>query len=346
MKKNLIVGNRFMSLSLILLISIMFTLELSGCSFPLKKKTDPLLQSDYLNHEITYNDPDDKECLRVLVRLLQAVEQKDREAIKEMFSKEALENIDDIDEKIDIFIDTFPAWECKYDPSFGRMGKHQNRGKITKWIKPEFDFESEGRHYILNFIYYTDADENPDQLSLSMIQIYEKYIPGYNEDFSVQGEDSPHDIYLWDYTMDINDWSPLHQTTPFGVYEKTDEEKYEYLDTMTPEEVNLIVQSDDEEAYYNKKLYSYQINYYYVALKELRFAYDYMEKNDARDLVVFESVQVNYSDQSLLSNKGADSVIFHIADDERKKQISINLKVNGDQVTVLNEDVVLKYISD
>ena len=40
--------------------------------------------------------------------LLQAVEQEDREAIKSMFSKEAIENIDDIDEKIDLFIETFP----------------------------------------------------------------------------------------------------------------------------------------------------------------------------------------------------------------------------------------------
>lgn len=40
--------------------------------------------------------------------LLQAVEQKDREAIKSMFSKEAIENIDDIDEKIDLSIETFP----------------------------------------------------------------------------------------------------------------------------------------------------------------------------------------------------------------------------------------------
>ncbi|MDE5802275.1 MAG: hypothetical protein K2I22_05075, partial [Lachnospiraceae bacterium] len=169
---------------------------------------------------------------------------------------------------------------------------------------------------------------------------------GYSEDFKVQGEDSPHDIYLWDYTMDLQDRKPLLQTTPFGVYEKTGEEKYAYLDTMTSEEVSMIVPSDNVEMYYNKKLYSHQINNYYVALKELRFAYDYIEKNNAKDLVVFEGVQVNYFDQSLLSDKGPDFVIFHLADDERKTQIYIKLEVNGDEVTVLNEDVVLKYIHD
>lgn len=209
MKKNLTISKRHMSLFWILIIILVFSLGLSACSFPLKKKPDTLLQSDYLNHDIEYRDPDDKECLRVLVRLLQAVDQKDRETIKGMFSKEALANIEDIDEKINLFIETFPTWECKYDSSFGGMGKHANRGTITKWIKPTFDFESEGRQYVLKFIYFTEADENPDQLGLSMIQIYERNIPGYSEDFMVQGEDSPHDIYLWDYTMDLKDRKPL-----------------------------------------------------------------------------------------------------------------------------------------
>ena len=346
MKKNPTISKRRMSLSLALIIGLIFMLGLSGCSFPLEKKTDPLLQSDYLNHDIEYKDPDDQECLRVLVRLLQAVDSKDRETIKGMFSREALDNIDDIDEKIDLFIETFPTWECKYGPSFGGMGKHANRGIITKWIKPTFDFESEGRQYVLKFIYFTEADDNPDQLGLSMIQIYERYISGYSEDFRAQGEDSPHDIYLWDYTMDLKDRKPLLQATPFGVYEKTDEEKYAYLDTMTSEEVSMIVQSDNVDAYYDKKLYSHQINNYYVALRELRFAYDYIEKNAAKDLVVFEGVQVNYFEQSSLGDKGPDFVVFHLADDEGQEQICINLKVTGDEVTVLNEDMVLKYIHD
>lgn len=198
-----------MKKNLVLLIGFVLLIELCGCSFPLEKKEDPLLTSDYLNHDIEYKDPDDRECLRVLVRLLQAVDQKDREAVKEMFSKEALEKIDDIDEKIDLFIETFPAWECKYDPSFGGMGKHANRGTVTKWIKPTFDFESEGKQYVLKFIYYTRADENPDRLGLSMIQVFDRYANGYSEDFTAQGEDSPHDIYLWDYTMDITERKPL-----------------------------------------------------------------------------------------------------------------------------------------
>lgn len=346
MKKNLTISEHPICTISLLIMGLVFIFGLSGCSFPLEKKQDPLLTSDYLNHDITYNDPDDRECLRVLVRLLQAVEQKDDDAIKEMFSKEALENIDDLDEKIDLFIETFPTWECKYDPSFGGMGKHANRGLITKWIKPTFDFESEGRQYVLKFIYYIRADKNPDQLGLSMIQLSEKYAVGYDEDFTAQDEDSPPDIYLWDYTMDLKDQKPLHKTSPFSVYEKNKEEKNEYLYTMTPEEINIIIRKDNAEAYYNKTLYSYQIDHYYVALHELRYTYDYMEKNKLQDLVILEGVIVKYFDRSLLNSPGPDFVIFHLADDEKETQIFLYLEANGDDVTVVNEDQMQEFIQD
>ena len=42
--------------------------------------------------------------------------------------------------------------------------------------------------------------------------------------------------------------------------------------------------------------------------------------------------------------EGPDFVVFHLADDKRKEQISIYLEANGDEVTILNEDIVLKYI--
>ena len=108
MKKNLTNSKPLMRVFLIEIVGVYFILGLSGCSFLFEKQTDPLLQSGYLNHDIEYKKSDEKDCLWVLVRLLQAVEQKDREAIKSMFSKEAIENIDDIDEKIDLFIETFP----------------------------------------------------------------------------------------------------------------------------------------------------------------------------------------------------------------------------------------------
>lgn len=69
-----------------------------------------------------------------------------------MFSKEALENVDNIDNKISQFIETFPAWERKYDTGFGGISKHANRGTITRCVKGNFEFESGGRRYVLYLI--------------------------------------------------------------------------------------------------------------------------------------------------------------------------------------------------
>lgn len=69
-----------------------------------------------------------------------------------------------------------------------------------------------------------------------------------------------------------------------------------------------------------------------------------MEKNDAQDLVVFEGVQVTYFDPSFSSDKAPGSVIFHLANDERKTQMSLYLKINGDEVTVIDEDRIQEYI--
>ena len=324
----------------ILLVFLLFLLTgVSGCS--LKNKPDPLLKSDYLKHDIEYGRREDRDCLRVLVQILTAVDNKDREMLKSLFSKEALAQIDDIDEKLDIFIETFPKWEKKYDNNFGGLGKHANRGTITRWVKGTFDFESGGREYVLYFVYYTDADEDADKLGMSLLQIYERYRSGYDSSVCIQGENSLSDIYLWDYTMDLADRKPLNKDTPFFVYEKSEEEKWEYLKTMDTEEVNVIIRSDDRQQYYDGELYSYQINLYFVALHELRFAKEYLKEHNLEDKVVLEGPYVRYFDNSLLSDIGNDVVIYHLVDDEREKQYHMILEIDGDDVVVVNEEEVI-----
>ena len=52
--------------------------------------------------------------------------------------------------------------------------------------------------------------------------------------------------------------------------------------------MKIIGMRDDAEAFYNRELYSYKLNYYYVVLNELRCTYDFMEEHNALDMVVFE----------------------------------------------------------
>lgn len=59
---------------------------------------------------------------------------------------------------------------------------------------------------------------------------------------------------------------------------------------MDTDEVNIIVRSDDRQKYFDGKLYSYQINQYFVALHELRFAKEYLKDHGLEDKVVIETV--------------------------------------------------------
>lgn len=307
---------------------------LSACV--VQKQSDPLLESDYLRHDIEYGRPEDKDSARVLVQILQAVDGKDKEALKGLFSKEALASIEDLDEKLEIFINTFPTWQSNYDAGFSGLNKHTNRSVLTRDVSGKFDFTSDGQEYVLYFVYRTDADENPNQIGLNILQIYERYIPGYNRQVSVQGWHSEKDVYLWDYTLELQDRKPLLKLPPFNVYHTSAEEKDKLLYTMTDEEIKLLIKDKDLEAYRNKEMYDFQRNPYYVSLQELRFAQEFFREKNASQSVVFDGVEDNYFDPEQFVKDVNDRVLFHYEEDP-SKQYYLDLQVDGYEVTVTNE---------
>ena len=321
---------------------ILMVLALTACGKNTGAQRDEkLAESDLLTHEYTYKNEYDRIALEQLVILIQAIQDKDASTIKSMFSKKAQKEIKDLDTKIDKLIETFPEWQANYEPDFSGYGKNAKRSEITRWTKPTFDFDEDGKRFRLHFCYYYEADGDPDMLGMYLIQIKERDY-AYGDGFHMQtdGESSAPDIYMWDYNAPLSEQKPLMTSSPFRVYEMYDEEKMEYLNTMTEEEVRLIIRDDgDKERFRQKKMYTHKINLYYVALKELRFAYDYFAEKYPDVEVVYESVEVNRFDTSLLNVKGPDMVVVHTVD-EPKKQHFLNLDVDNDEVTVVG-DVLL-----
>ncbi len=322
-----------------LLCGIMCLCLLSACG--VKNTPDPLLESDYLKHDVEYRRAEDQDCLKVLVQILTAVDHKDRDELKQLFSKDAINTIPDLDEKLDVFIETFPTWEKDYDTGFGGVDKHANNGVITRKVMGDFDFFSDGREYVLYFEYYTDADQDPDLLGLSMIQIYERYMPGYSDKVTVQGKKSTRDVYLWDYSMELKERKPLFLTTPFEVYEKSNEDKMKYIKSMSEEEKKILLDSDERKRLRSDSMYSHEINIAYLGLHEYRFVENYLKEKGLQDQTVIEGVSVNYFDISPTAMKG-DFVTFHYIDDERKRQYNAFLDIKGDQIRILNEDELIK----
>ena len=133
--------------------------------------------------------------------LVDAIERKDAQAIKDKFSPYAQKNIDDLDEKIDRLIEEFPGWNDDYEIT-DTMERWSNHGKITYMLTPSFDFDVDGISYRMRIIYYTESDEDESKLGYYSIQIVDRLSDGYSSEVYMHGVDDDPDILLWDYTKD------------------------------------------------------------------------------------------------------------------------------------------------
>ncbi|MBD5482005.1 MAG: DUF5104 domain-containing protein [Lachnospiraceae bacterium] len=155
----------------------------TGCDIPKMKKVNPI-----------YED-----AQNTVAFLVDAIERKDAQTIKDQFSPYAQSNIDNLDEKIDRLIEEFPGWNDDYELS-DTFQRWSNHGKITLMLTPSFDFEVDGKTYRMRIIYYTKSDEDESKLGYYSIQIYERFAE-YSSGFYTHGVDDDPDILLWDYTI-------------------------------------------------------------------------------------------------------------------------------------------------
>ena len=133
--------------------------------------------------------------------LVDAIERKDAQAIKDKFSPYAKSNIDNLDAKIDRLIEEFPGWNDDYELS-DTFERWSNHGKITYMMTPSYDFVVDDKTYRMRIIYYTESDEDKSKLGYYSIQIYERWNYEYSSDCYLHGVDDDPDILLWDYTKD------------------------------------------------------------------------------------------------------------------------------------------------
>lgn len=130
--------------------------------------------------------------------LVDAIERKDAQAIKDKFSPYAQSNIDNLDEKIDRLIEEFPGWNDDYELS-DTFERWSNHGKITYMLTPSFDFEVDGKAYRMRIIYYKKSDEDESKLGFYSIQIMDLHASDYSSGVYMHGVNDDPDILLWDY---------------------------------------------------------------------------------------------------------------------------------------------------
>lgn len=168
---------------------------ISGCT-AIKEKFSEFVTAIEENKNPVYKSAENE-----IGFLVDAIESKDAQAIKDKFSPYAQSRIDNMDEKINRLIEEFPKRSDEYEIS-DTSERWSNHGKITYMYTPSYDFESEGKSYRLRIIYYTESDEDESKLGYYSIQIFDRFDDTYSDEVYMHGVDDEPDILLWDYTKD------------------------------------------------------------------------------------------------------------------------------------------------
>ena len=147
-------------------IIIAGVLFMSSC-MPVKERISRLLMTS-----------DERAATKCYEQVVKALEKQDKEAIKSMFSKQALGEAEDFDENLDQLFEIFDSKFEPYNFDHGYVGERIDYGKREKEIHLGFDIKvNESTFFYL--IDYPVNTLNPDKKGL-----YALRVTGFEEDIT------------------------------------------------------------------------------------------------------------------------------------------------------------------
>lgn len=103
-------------------------------------------------------------------QIFKAIENRDKDALKAMFSEEALTEAEELDDAIEYLIDSFPVGIDSWKASQRQTSENLNRGERNKSIGSHCDVFVGDTHYSFSIMDRTIDTENPEKVGLfSMI---------------------------------------------------------------------------------------------------------------------------------------------------------------------------------
>lgn len=156
---------------------LVFTMILSSCS---------------LGGGRMFFDNDDKIANKRLEQVIEAIKNQDRDALKAMFSKNALAEADDFDEHIDYLFEFFQGEVESCDDGGGPIVDEDTEyGKKTKEVKSFFDVITDKQKYVFFLLDYPVDTINPDNVGLYTLRVIkaedEKAQLTYWQDMKIPG---------------------------------------------------------------------------------------------------------------------------------------------------------------
>jgi len=115
-------------------------------------------------------DNDDEIAEIRLQKIIEAIENKDKDALKSMFSINAVQEANDIDGGIDYIMDFYKGKFISKEGSIQRSDSNDH-GKKTSELRNFSRVTTDNDKYIIFFVDKIEDTENPDNIGLYMIQI-------------------------------------------------------------------------------------------------------------------------------------------------------------------------------
>ena len=122
--------------------------------------------------EMLSKDNDDKKANTRFEQVIEAIKNKDKVALKSMFSKQALDKADDFDGSMDYLFEFFQgkvtSWEINGGPS---VYETTDQGHNTKKFNSMYYVNTDKQKYIFYLIEWTVDTDHPDNVGLYTLRV-------------------------------------------------------------------------------------------------------------------------------------------------------------------------------
>ncbi|QEH69888.1 DUF5104 domain-containing protein [Cellulosilyticum sp. WCF-2] len=156
--------------------------SIMGCNF--RSRLDYLAES---------NRTDDEQSEATRQSIIDALEAQDAQGLKALFSKYALENAEDLDEKIEELMDFYPGCNGGFDGGCSTL-EGTDYGVRTKVLNGTYTVTNDNQEYYLIFTIQIRNDEEPEKVGLHLIEVVtEETMP---EGFKFKNQKDTPGIYV------------------------------------------------------------------------------------------------------------------------------------------------------
>jgi len=160
----------FLALLFAAALTLTAMLSLSGCSMVrnIQASLLPALRELQLNATMPSEEQATDEMAQQIVAALDA---RDKEVLRSLFSEKALSEADDMDEGLDYIMETYKGTSKTYESGGSQIQDHYGSPGRTKTIFGFYNIETNYKSYMLYFEYQLIDASSPDAIGLTFVKL-------------------------------------------------------------------------------------------------------------------------------------------------------------------------------